>query len=97
MALLLAFSLGCQSVSRRTPERDDSAADATDWDRLGVDRTLEDGDTVTLGGGTMRAHLTPGHTKGWTTWTMTVRENGEEHLVVFVGGTTVNRGVRLLG
>ena len=38
-----------------------------------VDRTLHDGDTVELGGSTLVAHLTPGHTLGCTTWTTTVR------------------------
>ena len=35
-----------------------------------VDRALHDGDTVILGGTTLTAHLTAGHTKGTTTWTM---------------------------
>lgn len=35
-----------------------------------VDRLLQDGDTVTLGGSTLTARLTPGHTAGCTTWTM---------------------------
>jgi len=35
-----------------------------------ADRLVKDGDTVTLGGSTLTAHLTPGHTAGCTTWTM---------------------------
>ena len=35
-----------------------------------VDRVLHDGDEVKLGGAVLVAHLTPGHTKGCTTWTM---------------------------
>jgi metallo-beta-lactamase class B len=35
-----------------------------------VDRRLRDGDTVELGGSKLVAHLTPGHTKGCTTWTL---------------------------
>src|SRR5437016_7338035 len=35
-----------------------------------VDKILHDGDSVTLGGTTLVAHLTPGHTRGCTTWTM---------------------------
>ena len=46
---------------------------------------------------TLQAHLTPGHTKGCTTWTMTVQDNGRPHAVVFVGGTSINQGVRLVG
>src|SRR4029077_4844962 len=41
-----------------------------------VDRTLHDGGTVELGGSKLTAHLTPGHTKGCTTWTMQVEEGG---------------------
>ena len=37
-----------------------------------ADRLLKDGDTVTLGGSTLTARLTPGHTAGCTTWTMKV-------------------------
>jgi metallo-beta-lactamase class B len=35
-----------------------------------VDRVLRDGDEVKLGGTVLVAHLTPGHTKGCTTWTL---------------------------
>ena len=61
-----------------------------------VDRVLHDGDTVTLGGTTLVAHLTPGHTKGCTTWTTTVNENGRRLNVVIVGGVSVNPGVKLV-
>ena len=39
-----------------------------------VDRVLHDGDTVSLGDSVLTAHLTPGHPKGCTTWTMKVRK-----------------------
>src|SRR5947208_3253377 len=39
-----------------------------------VDRVLHDGDEVKLGDAVLVAHLTPGHTKGCTTWTFTVRD-----------------------
>jgi metallo-beta-lactamase class B len=48
-----------------------------------VDRVLHDGDTVTLGGVMLTAHLTAGHTRGCTTWTMTVQDGGRNHDVVF--------------
>jgi metallo-beta-lactamase class B len=48
-----------------------------------VDRILHDGDTVTLGGTTLVAHLTPGHTRGCTTWTMRAVEGGKTYNVVF--------------
>ena len=42
-----------------------------------IDRVLVDGDTVSLGGVTLTAHLTPGHTHGCTTWTTTATEGGK--------------------
>jgi len=48
-----------------------------------IDRTLRDGDEVTLGGTTLVAHLTAGHTRGCTTWTMRAREGGRNFDVVF--------------
>ena len=76
---------------------DNSALGAEGWKPTRVDRILEDGDTVTLGGVTLKAHHTPGHTKGCTTWTMSVQENDETYRVVFVGGTSINQGVELVG
>ncbi len=61
-----------------------------------ADRLIGDGDRVSHGGVTLTAHLTPGHTKGCTTWTMTVTEGGDRHEVVFVGGAGVLPGVRLV-
>lgn len=61
-----------------------------------VDRRLRDKDTINLGGVTMTARLTPGHTKGSTTWTMQVKEAGKLLSVVFVGSTSVP-GYKLIG
>jgi metallo-beta-lactamase class B len=60
-----------------------------------ADRILHDGDTVTLGGTTLTAHLTPGHTPGCTTWTMKVQDAGKSYDVVFLGSDTINPGVVL--
>ncbi len=68
----------------------------TSWRACHVDRVLHDGDTVSLGGVTLVAHLTPGHTKGCTTWTTTVADRGRTLNVVIVGGVSVNPGVKLL-
>ena len=62
-----------------------------------VDRILHDGDEVTLGGTTLVAHLTPGHTKGCTTWTMKVNARGKSWNVVIVGSPNVNEGYKLVG
>jgi metallo-beta-lactamase class B len=62
-----------------------------------VDRVLHDGDEVKLGGSTLVARLTPGHTKGCTTWTMKVKEGGKTLDVVIVGSPNVNPGYKLVG
>jgi|SRR5262245_7836170 len=48
-----------------------------------ADRVLHDGDRVELGEVRLTARLTPGHTKGSTTWTMKVNEEGKQYDVVF--------------
>jgi metallo-beta-lactamase class B len=57
-----------------------------------VDRTLHDGDTVSLGGVTLTAHKTAGHTRGCTTWTMRSHIPGEPagtlRNIVIVGGVS---------
>jgi metallo-beta-lactamase class B len=54
-----------------------------------VDRVLHDGYEVKLGGTVLVAHLTPGHTKGCTTWTMKVTEGGKTYDVVIIGSPNV--------
>lgn len=65
-----------------------------------VDHVLHDGEQVTLGGVTLVAHKTPGHTRGCTTWTMHVHLPGEPagkmRDVVIVGGITVLSDYRLV-
>jgi metallo-beta-lactamase class B len=61
-----------------------------------VDRVLHDGDQVKLGDSVLIAHLTPGHTKGCTTWTMVVREGGKTYNVVIAGSSNVNPGYKLV-
>jgi metallo-beta-lactamase class B len=61
-----------------------------------VDRVLHDGDEVRLGGTALIAHLTPGHTKGCTTWTVKARAAGKIYDVVIVGSPNVNPGYRLV-
>ena len=61
-----------------------------------VDRVLQDGDQVTLGGSVLTAHLTPGHTPGCTTWTMDVREGDRDLHAVIIGSPNVNEGYVLV-
>ena len=50
------------------------------------DRIIRTGDTVTLGGTTLTAHVFPGHTRGATTWTTVVEDGGRRSNFVFWGG-----------
>ena len=61
-----------------------------------ADQIIRDGDKVTLGGVTLTCHLTPGHTKGCTTWTMDVTEDEKVHHVVFFGSTSILPQVALV-
>ena len=54
-----------------------------------VDRAVKDGDTVVLGGVTLTAHITPGHTPGCTNWTMPIVAGNENHNVIFFCSITV--------
>jgi metallo-beta-lactamase class B len=62
-----------------------------------VDRILHDGDTVSLGGTVLTAHLTPGHTRGNTTWTLNETEAGRLLHTVIIGSPNVNTGYTLVG
>jgi len=61
-----------------------------------IDRVLHDGEEVSLGGSTLVARLTPGHTPGCTTWTMKVEEGGKQYDVVIVGSMGSNPGFRFV-
>jgi metallo-beta-lactamase class B len=54
------------------------------------DQIISDGERVELGGVSLTAHLTPGHTKGCTSWSMQVNEDGKSYDVLFVCGLTVS-------
>ncbi|MGE3843811.1 MAG: subclass B3 metallo-beta-lactamase [Vicinamibacterales bacterium] len=51
-----------------------------------IDRVLKDGEQVSLGGMSLTAHFTPGHTRGCTTWTFQVTDGGKAHNVIIVCG-----------
>jgi len=75
--------------------KDNSALGAIGWEPVKVARVLKHGDTVSLGGTTLRAVHAPGHTQGATTWMTTVDDKGRQYAVAFLGGTTPNGGVPL--
>jgi metallo-beta-lactamase class B len=67
------------------------------WKPVHVDQVIKDGEKVTLGDVTLTAHLTAGHTKGCTTWTITATDSGKKYNVVFVCSMRPNDGVFLIG
>lgn len=44
-----------------------------------IDRIIDDGDKVTLGGVTLTAHEMPGHTRGCLAWTLDLKEGGKTY------------------
>jgi metallo-beta-lactamase class B len=62
--------------------------DTLTYEPAKADRILQDKEQVELGGVTMIARLTPGPTRGCTTWLTKVTEGGKTYDVVFVGSTT---------
>jgi metallo-beta-lactamase class B len=60
-----------------------------------VDTVFRDEDQIALGDITIRPLLTPGHTKGSTTYVMNVVDDGKRYMVVFPDGTSVNPGYHI--
>jgi metallo-beta-lactamase class B len=66
------------------------------WEPCEIDKVLHDGDKVELGGMTLTAHLTPGHTRGCTTWTFDVKDGKKTLRAVIIGSPNVNPGYKLV-
>lgn len=62
-----------------------------------VDRTFKDNEMIELGGLTLTAHLHAGHTKGATSFTFDVRENGKTYRVIIANMGSINPGVTVTG
>lgn len=69
---------------------------AVSYPPVRADQLVDDLDEVCLGGVKLTAHLTPGHTKGCTTWTTSVADADHRRNVVFAGGATLLPGIRLV-
>jgi metallo-beta-lactamase class B len=92
-ARVMAMRGDAEALSTGT---DTSALGAVGWDPVKVDRVLEHGDTVEIGGMTLRAVHNPGHTQGTTTWMMTVEDGGQRYNVAFRGSLLPDWGVSLI-
>ncbi|MES3006634.1 MAG: metallo-beta-lactamase [Pseudomonadota bacterium] len=66
------------------------------WEPVKVDRRLQDGESISLGGTTMRPTLVPGHTPGCTTWSTDTEDSGETVSVVIFGCNGPNDGVQIV-
>ena len=88
-------ALGGDAVAIESGE-DNSALGDEGWEPVEVARVVEDGYTLTLGGMTLRAVWTGGHTQGATMWMTTVEEEGQTYTVAFRGGEIPNPGVPLV-
>ena len=82
-------ALGGDAVALQSGQ-DNSALGARGWEPVAVDRVIKDGDSVTLGGVTLRALWTGGHTQGATMWMTSVEEGGSTYSVAFRGGEIPN-------
>jgi metallo-beta-lactamase class B len=67
------------------------------FEAVKVDRRLKDKDAIALGGVTLTAHHHPGHTKGATSFTFTVREGGRDYRVIIANMPGINAGVTVSG
>jgi len=93
----LMVSAADADVIERGGTRDFSLGDTSTFPAATVDRRLKDGDTVPLGGTTLTAHLTPGHTMGCTTWTFDTRDRGRTLHVVDLCGLSILQNTRVSG
>jgi metallo-beta-lactamase class B len=87
-ARLIASAADAELIARGG-KGDFAFGDRLAYEPVKADRIIADGESINLGDTKMTAHLTPGHTKGCTTWTMSVDENNKTYQVVFLGGVTI--------
>ena len=67
------------------------------FDPVTVDGTFKDSDTIALGGTVLTAHVHPGHTRGSTSFTLSVQDAGKTYRVVIANMGSINPGTVLSG
>ena len=72
------------ALAARGGKNDPQFGDRFLFEPFRTDGAVRDQEPVKLGGVSMVPHITPGHTKGCTTWTMNVNEGGQQYKAVFV-------------
>ena len=92
----LVASAGDSGLLSRGGLGDPNFEDRFPFPQVEPDSIVHDRSTVTLGGTTLVARVTPGHTRGCTTWTTEVRQGGTRYGVVFICSATVP-GYKLVG
>jgi len=81
-ATFMAMEQDKRALESGTPEGDTNYG-IIRFPAVKVDKALHDGDVVALGQLRMMATLTPGHTKGCTTWSLKDTDEGAERQVIF--------------
>lgn len=66
------------------------------FEPVSVDRTLQHGDTIELGGTVLTLHHHPGHTRGASSFTFDTEDGGRTYSVLVVNMGSINTGVELL-
>ena len=87
-ARLIASAADAELLARGG-KGDFAFGDRLTYEPVKANRIIADDESISLGDTKLTAHLTPGHTKGCTTWTTSVDENGHTSRVVFLGGVTI--------
>jgi len=92
----LEVSAADAAIMARGGLSDPGYGDRFHYEPVVADKLLKDGDKVKLGGASLTAHVTPGHTPGCTTWTMRVEEGGKPYDALFLCSVTAP-GYQLVG
>lgn len=85
------------AVIERGGKGDFAFGDSAAYPPAKVDRLLKDGETVTVGGASLTAHFTPGHTKGCTSWTGRFMVDGKPRQALFICSVSVLPQFRMQG